>query len=159
MNRNDYALLFCCHEPTPSFKILVNTIKEYGWEVDYSFSIDDLFQKLSQKPQYYDFLIIDVLFPVPQECNHISFTLQELKEMRDGLNTGVVCAKKILREVDRDYSIILTSLRDINISSDPELKGYFCDYLRKPFMTQELDQLLCDMIGKYHIEYWDKQEY
>ena len=151
MRRNDYALLIYCHEPRCNQSWLI-TMECSDWEVHFASSIDELFLKLKQRPNYFDILVIDVMAPVPQECNNISFTLPEIIEMREGMNTGVVCAKKIWKDLDRDYPIIFVSARNLDITSDQELNIHICDFLRKPFLERNLDQMLCDIINKYDIE-------
>ena len=125
-------------------------LRFFEWEVNFVSSIDDLFQELKRRPDYYKFLILEIVSPVPQECKHISFTEQEFNEMRNGSTTGIVLAKKIWEAFPNDYPIIfISSISRFDISSDQVLKEHKCDYFRLPERLEKLDHLLCDMEQQY----------
>lgn len=127
---------------------LAQSLELFGWEVTLVSEVDDLFHKLKNKQ--YDVIIMDIMVPLPSKNNpNINFTKQELEEMDNGLNTGVVLVKKIIKLPNyENIPILFLSARQDPIPDNPELNLIRCDYLRKPELVMEVDKKLKQLLNK-----------
>lgn len=123
------------------------SLEDLGWNVEFVSKIDDLFLRLKQR--HFDVIILDIMSRLPQECKHVCFTELELCNMDDGMNTGVVLAKKIW-DLDeyKDTPIIFLSGKSNPIPNDRELQQHNCSYLRKPVFARDIDQVICIMLNQ-----------
>ena len=132
-------------------KSLVMNLKLRGWDINLVSDINELFHLLNHAQ--YQILILDIMAPVPQmKCKSVSFTESQINEMDNGLNTGVVLAKKIWQlENYKETPILFLSGRSNPIPGDPILqernKNRKCDHLRKPQWAKDVDQLLNKMLN------------
>lgn len=133
-------------------KSLAMNLKLRGWDVTLVSDIDELFHLLNHGQ--YHVLILDIMAPVPPiNCKNVSFTELEINEMNNGLNTGVVLAKKIWQhDKYKEVPILFLSGRADPIPRDPVLQerkeNHKCDHLRKPQWAKDVDQKLKDMLNQ-----------
>lgn len=124
---------------------LVSGLKLQGWDVTPVSKIDDLFQKLSYN--HYDVLIMDIMAPVPESSN--IFTQKEINEMSNGMNTGIVLAKKIWQmEEYKDVPFLFLSSRTYPRSLNHDLMANkkYC-YLRKPETANVINKKLMELLN------------
>jgi CheY-like chemotaxis protein len=131
-------------------KLLAKNLRVIGWHVDFVNKIDELFMELSL--HQYDILIIDIMAPVPAANNkNVSFTINEIKEMDGGMNTGVVIAKKIWDKIREDQPILfLSAKRQTETIKTIRIKRKKCGYLRKPELARNIDRELHELLGTNH---------
>ena len=68
--------------------------------------------------------------PIP-DINNKYFSPQEIDEMIEyqGINVGVILAKRIWKNYNKDIPILFFSAKSSPIVEYPELKKYKCDFL------------------------------
>lgn len=138
------GVLFFDDEPYISGKI-AKSLELEGWDVTFIDNVNDLFMEL--RSRQFNIIILDIMAPVPEiENKYVNFTKKEIDEMDEGMNTGVVIAQKIWREIDSILPIIFLSARRpasiTNLS-----KNYRFDYMRKPVLAETLDIKLKVMLN------------
>ena len=116
---------------------------DYDWDITFVDEINELFKELSDHK--FDILILDVMAPVPEVQNEfVNFTNAEINEMDEGINTGVVIAKKIW-EKKLDLPILFLSARRLDtIQQLPKNRKF--DYIRKPVLVEDLDIKLKELL-------------
>ncbi len=119
-----------------------------GWDVTQVSEIDELFKEL--RDSRFDIIILDMMSPLPNENNrYVNFTLEEIEEMDEGRNTGIVLAKRIWKQ-DSKLPILFMSARQFPDNAKDEFShhGYRLAYLRKPELAKtvndEMEKLLKD---------------
>ena len=139
-------VLFFDDEPFITSAV-ARSLKLFDCDVTIVTQIDDLFREL--KTRQFDILIMDIMAPIPNKENkYINFTSKEIDDMKMGLNTGVVLAKKIWRDLIKNIPILFLSARRNPIPEDSELRNHNCDYLGKPQLARTIDEKLRDMLNK-----------
>lgn len=89
---------------------LCHMLSIYYWNVVMVSAIDQLFQELAN--HQYDILILDIMAPVPNMKNRfVNFNSSEIEAMCGGMNTGIVLAKKIGEDNNKDFPILFLSGR------------------------------------------------
>ena len=97
-------VLFFDDEPFISGK-LAKSLELDDWDVTFVSEINDLFMEL--RSRQFGILILDIMAPIPEKENkHVNFTNNEIDKMDKGMNTGVILAEKIWREINNDLPII-----------------------------------------------------
>lgn len=143
-----WRVLYFDDEPFINFP-LAESLKLLNWDVTFVDSIDELFNKLNN--HQFDILILDIMVPLPssiEDYNHIQFSQSEIIEMREGMHTGVVLAKKIWSiENYLDIPILFLSAKRNPIPYDAFLQEKKCDYLRKPELAKEVSEALIRLLN------------
>ena len=128
---------------------LSRVLELFGNEVTLVSNIDDLCTKL--KKCEFDILILDVMAPIPETSNDFfNFSQDDIDEMMEGMNTGVVLAKKIWAMPQyKDMPILFFSAKKSPFPEDPE---YFnnrkCAYLRKPELAIVISEQIQSLLNK-----------
>ncbi len=145
-NKNENNKLLFFDNQSFIVRSMIMSLQLYGWNVTYVSDIDNLFHIL--KHRHYNILILDIMAPVPPMTNkNVEFTESEINEMGDGLKTGVVLAKKVLKlEGYNKVPILFLSGARNPILYDPELQEHECAYMRKPAFSRHVDQKLREML-------------
>ena len=126
---------------------LVQNLNLFKWNVVLVSTIDDLFKEL--KTHQYGILMLDLMVPIPNKENkYVSFSAKEIDGMNMGINVGVVIAKKVWKELNKNIPILFLSARRNPIPEDPELNNYKCDYLRKPQLVRVVDEKLTELLNQ-----------
>lgn len=138
-------VLFFDDEPFIS-KYLVDTLELFDWDVTLVTEIDELFKELNISK--FDIIILDIMAPIPESASEfVQFTKKEINEMDDGINTGVVAAKKVWEiPTYKDTPILFLSARRDPRHGDQKLQTDKCDYLRKPELVRTIDEKLRTML-------------
>lgn len=124
---------------------LVDSLTLYEWDVTFVSTINELFYELNRLK--FDVLILDIMAPIPEMENlNVSFSKREIEDMDEGMNTGVVLAKKIWMEIDKDYTILFLSARRLDTISLLS-RSYRFDYIRKPVLIDDLNSILEKMLN------------
>ena len=121
----------------------------YGWDVRLVFEIDDLFRELQSNQ--YNAIIMDIMAPLPPlENEHITFTQEEIDEMYDGMNTGVILTEKIWRMGNyEDLPVLFLSARSRpDIITKYQSDGHRCAYIKKPELAAIIDKELRELLSK-----------
>lgn len=127
-------------------RILVNNLKLNDWDVTFVSEINELFKEL--KRHKFDILILDIKAPIPKMENlNVSFTRTEIEEMDDGMNTGVVLAKKIWMEIDSNYAVLFLSARNEGAISQLS-SNYRFDHIRKPELISTIIFKLNELLNQ-----------
>ncbi len=121
----------------------------FGWDVTLVYDINDLFYNL--KTNQYNILLIDAMAPVPETHNeNIIFSDTEIEEMGQGMNTGIVLAKKIWTIEDGKFNSL--PILFLSARQRPEIINQFllskkkCDWLRKPQLAKTIDEKLKELL-------------
>ena len=136
------AVLYFDDEPFISRALAEHLRLIYKWNVTLVSEIKDLFDELNGNE--YDIIILDIMTPVP---DFHTFTKREIKEMEDGMSTGIVLAKRIWKN-SPDIPILFLSAR-----SQPEAiskfkeEGKKCVFLRKPELAETVDTTLDQLLN------------
>ncbi len=126
---------------------LAKSLILFGWEVIQVSEIDDLFKEL--KTHQFNILLLDLMAPIPDKENkYINFSPKEIDEMNLGINSGVVIAKRIWKDIDENLPILFLSARRNPIPEDLEQNNHKCDYLRKPQRAHEVDEKLKELLKR-----------
>lgn len=138
-------VLFFDDEPFIS-DILAQSLRLFDWNVTLVTEIDKLFIELNISK--FDVIILDIMAPIPEsDSKYFKFTKQEINEMDDGMNTGVVVAKKIWEmPTYKDTPILFLSAKKDPRPDNPELQTDKCGYLRKPVLTSTVSEKLNELI-------------
>lgn len=138
-------VLFYDYEPYLS-RALADNLEPFGWKVTLVFDIDELFFYLQN--HQYDIVILDIMAPVPETAtDFVNFTNAEINEMNNGIDTGIVLAKKIWRN-NSDIPILFLSAR-----SQPDAISQFnierkrCEYLKKPELSITINEILNKLLN------------
>lgn len=124
---------------------LVKSLDFYDWDITFVDEINELFKEL--KDHKFDILIMDIMAPVPEAQNDfVNFTNAEIKEMDEGMNTGVVLAKKIWKDIDDKLPILFLSARGLDTILLLQRDNKF-DYIRKPVLVDDLDLKLKELLS------------
>lgn len=125
-------------------QILAQNLEVIGWEVTLVSEINDLFSNL--KKRRFDIIILDIMAPIPKANNeYVNFTKDEIAEMDEAMNTGVVAAKKIWDIENKKYKnipILFLSAKKDPRPENPELQTDKCDYLRQPELVSTINEKL-----------------
>jgi CheY-like chemotaxis protein len=131
-------------------KILAQNLELDGWKVTLVTEINDLFMYL--KNHKFDIIILDIMAPIPEtESEYVKFTKEEIAEMDDAMNTGVVAAKKIWRMDNQKYKdipILFLSAKKDPRFENPELQNDKCDYFRQPELVDTIKNKLNELLNK-----------
>ena len=125
---------------------LSRVLELFGNDVTLVSNIGDLCTQLNKYE--FDILILDVMAPIPETSNEIfNFNQDDIDEMMDGMNTGVVLAKKIwLLPKYKDIPILFLSARKSPFHDDPEyFNNHKCNYIRKPELGKTINDILIKM--------------
>lgn len=128
---------------------LAQNLELFNWNVTLVSKTDFLFEKLNN--DFYDILILDIMAPVPKQKNkYVVFEKKEMVEMEDGMNTGIVIAKKIWEmEKYKDIPILFLSARQRPDSINTFIKkGKKCDCLRKPERSETINEIIEKLINE-----------
>lgn len=124
---------------------LARSLELFGWDVRNVSEIDYLFNEL--KTHQFNVLILDIMAPVPNtENRYVSFTPEEIDKMDNGLNVGIVLAKKIWYELKMNIPILFLSAKKNPIPEEPDLEKIKCDYLRKPQLAKDVEKKLNELL-------------
>jgi DNA-binding response OmpR family regulator len=125
---------------------LAQSLELFGWDVILVSEIDVLFREL--KTHQFNVLILDIMAAVPNSENrYVSFTPEEIDKMDNGLNVGIVLAKKIWYELKMNIPILFLSAKRNPIPEEPELDEIKCAYLRKPQLAKEVEKRLNELLS------------
>lgn len=125
---------------------LVKSLKFYDWDITFVDEINKLFKEL--KDHKFDIIIMDIMAPVPEIQNDfVCFTNAEINEMDEGMNTGVVLAKKIWRDIDSNLPILFLSARRLDTILLLPSNNRF-DYIRKPVLVDDLNLILKELLSE-----------
>lgn len=151
-------VLFFDDEPFIS-KALANSLTLFEWDVTFVDNINDLFKEL--KNNSFDILLLDIMAPIPEmENSNVSFSEKEINEMDNGMNTGIVLARKIWEFNNNIPILFLTAIavehqqESINHFTD---EGKTCYCLRKPEPAIKVQDTLNQLLNlknkkKYNAE-------
>lgn len=127
-------------------RALAQNLESFEWNVTLVSEIDELFKKL--KTRQFDTIIMDIMAPIPNKENkYINFSQLEIDEMDMGRNAGIILAKKIWKEFNKNIPILFLSARRNPIPDEPELQKHNCDHLRKPQLAHDVDEKLLNMLN------------
>lgn len=126
-----------------------SNLQLFGWDVTLVSKVEDLFREL--RNNQYDVIIMDIMAPIPKPNNEqVEFTPEEIDEMADGMNTGVVLAKKILSKVEYTNTpiLFLTAKSRNPILENPDFANNGkCRYIRKPALALDVSNALQDLLN------------
>lgn len=124
---------------------LAKSLESFGWNVRLVSSAEELIEELSD---LYDILILDIMAPVPEsDISSMFFSKTEIKDMENGMSTGIVLAKKIW-EQNKNIPILFLSAR-----SRPDAvtrfidEGRRCYWLRKPELAKTINEKLLELLN------------
>lgn len=136
-------VLYLEDEPFIAKSLAVN-LELFGWDVKLVSDIDAFFNELESS--HFDNLILDIMIPVPNSNG--CFTEREISQMDDGMNTGVVLAKKVWSKDEyRDLPILFLSAKKDPRGEDPTLSSPKCGYLRKPELAKTVNDKLNELLS------------
>lgn len=127
---------------------LSNSLELHGWDATLVSEIDGLFKELNNN--HYDVLIMDIMAPIPEhENDHVTFSPEEIRRMDRGMNTGIILTEKIWQlEGYRDIPVLFLSARNRpKIITQFLQLGHKCEYLRKPELTETIDEKLRELLS------------
>lgn len=124
-------------------RVLAESLQLFGWDVTLVSEINELFKII--KSECYDIIILDIMAPIPEiENESIRFTKKEIDEMDNGINTGVVIAKKIW-ELKQEIPILFLSARRADtIVQLPKTRIF--DYIRKSEQARIISDKLLELL-------------
>lgn len=126
---------------------LAKTLNLFDWDVKLVPDIDTLFKEM--KTQQFDVLMLDQMAPIPKKKNqYVNFSSKEIDEMDMGINVGVVVAKRIWKDFNKNIPILFLSAKMNPLLDNPELNDYTCDYLRKPQLARDVDEKLRELLSR-----------
>lgn len=137
-------VLFFDDEPFIS-NSLANSLELFGWNVSLVSSAEELFEELSD---LYNILILDIMAPVPKsDFSSMSFSKTEIKDMENGMSTGIVLAKKIWEQNKKIPILFLSARRRPEVINTFMMEGRRCDCLRKPELAATIHQKLLQLLN------------
>lgn len=146
-------VLFFDDQPSITTYLVKNLQENFGWkgdrEITFVSTVEDLCQQINQCNETFDIFVLDVMAPMPSSGElKKQFSLQELEEMQDGRNFGLVMAKKIRRLVHYERTPILyLSAKIIPPISDMEKR--YTAYIRKPISPEEISKKMDELLNAH----------
>ena len=147
---NKKRILFFDDEPFIS-DILAQSLRLFDWDVTLVSDIDVLFQNLHNSSRPYEIIVLDIMAPIPKAVSeYVTFTKKEINDMDNGMNTGIVVAKKVWDIENHKYQnipILFLSARKDPRPENPILQTDKCDYVSKPELAKAIDDRLKKMLN------------
>ena len=135
-------VLYFDDEPFISEALAENLRLSFRREVELISGINDLFDNINSNN--FDIIILDIMTPIPES---IFFSKKEIAEMEDGMNTGIVIAKKIWK-LNASVPILFLSARSRpDAISKFKEEGKYCEYLHKPELAETVDITLNQLLN------------
>ena len=125
-------------------RALARSLESNNLNVTLVSEIEDVFKELNTGK--YNIIMLDIMAPIP-DINNKYFSPQEIDEMIEyqGINVGVILAKRIWKNYNKDIPILFFSAKSSPIVEYPELKKYKCDFLSKPQLASTVLEKLKEL--------------
>jgi CheY-like chemotaxis protein len=143
-------ILFFDDEPIITKYLIENLQKNYQWtpngfgEITLVSTPEEIFKRAESES--YNLFVLDIMVPIDQ-IDQIDgknkFSLDEIEEMQDGENTGVVIAKKIRTLPKYENVPVLFLSARVKPPKMPEN----ADYLEKPVFAQKVSNKMKEMLN------------
>lgn len=129
--------------------LVTNLRENYEWtgdkEITFVSSVDNLLKEINDRNVTYNLFVLDVMAPLPQNLKE-NFTEQEMHSLGvDGMNTGLVMAKKI-RNMKKYKKVPILYLTARNIPNLPETDKQITAILRKPVPTDDISNKMKELL-------------
>lgn len=142
---NNNKILFFDDEAPTSYYVVRNLKTNFGHNITIVSSISSFIEQLNKEEEEYALLIIDIMAPIPPDLEQLGFEKNEIEEMLDGMNTGMILATRVWRmEKYKEVPVIFITAKD-----SPKMpKKNKCSIIRKPALAKNISEEINEMLNK-----------